>query len=122
MNVYASAQQQPMPVVVNGRTWTLDPRVDGKLYSVDDQSLAVYPIDPDGIFAGQEALIPNTGATWSVRDLQPLDGSFSDFGVGGTYKYTRGVDTGSATFVFDVFNADGIGGNLLDNVWTVTVQ
>ena len=92
--------------------------------STDSIVFAVYPISTDPLtpFYGQEAVITNTSATWEVTAQSPLDGAFSDFGVGGTYKYTKGSDAGEASFTYTVYDYDGTGADIVGATWSITVQ
>jgi len=101
---------------LSGRTWTIKPRSDGKLYMSDIRK--VYPIDPGGIFENDPYTITNTDADWQVTDESLLDGTLEVFD-GGRFQYTRGVQTGTAWFDYTVFDYDGAGN---DYTLTVTID
>ncbi len=73
-------------------------------------ALPVYPIVPGGIFEGTESIITNQSATWIVLSQNPLDGAFT-FYSGGAWVYTRGTQTGTASFTYEVRDYDGQGSN-----------
>ena len=67
----------------------------------------IYPIDPAGIFANDTGLT-NPNGRWRVVESDPLDGSFT-WADGGAFTYTRGVQTGTAYFIYELLDYDGTG-------------
>lgn len=82
--------------------------------------LTVYPVTPGGLFEGTEGVITNINATWVVTSENTLDGSFEYFDGGG-WRYTRGTQTGTASFNYTVVDYDGLGNNT-SATHTVTVS
>jgi hypothetical protein len=93
-----------------------------EVFTSNPGELLVYPIIPGGIFdtADARSVITNQSATWSVLTSDPLDGTFLFYNGGGWF-YTRGTQTGTASFTYTVYNYDGQG-NSTSATHSVIVQ
>lgn len=80
----------------------------------------VYPIAVGGIFEGQESTFTNQSSTWFATVTEELDGAFT-FSDGGSFTFTKGIQAGTASFDYTVFNYDGLGNDATGS-WSVIVQ
>jgi hypothetical protein len=69
----------------------------------------VHPIFDGGIFSN-DFYMTNLSARYRIVDFDALDGEFG-WGDGGTFTYTRGAQTGTAWFIYEVLDYNGLGKN-----------
>lgn len=121
------SRMEPNPTNFDGvfdaapfRTGTIGVTLDDATAVIRDAFL-VYPIEPSGFLWANRSLITNQSATFVVTNTESLDGTWSDIGNGGSYRFEAGDLTGQAWIDFDVFDATGPGADLLGNRFTINV-